>query len=251
MASAAIRALAPQPVPSDIFSLNDITFVEIDYRGTAAYAKLSLTDSNAHDVHDRLRAGEQERGQCSIISKRQNRSGKRKQLLDEWTWFCTYGKHDKTERRKTAECGSAVHNTDAEDSVSSRKRRGKATLGDSIKRGCGYSVSLKRADDEPDVLVIRAGQRDHIDASGIAVHKDVGPSRISEDTRSWVLEQLSASLPTSSIVEGALIALVSIYITLIFLSYSTLSTSMTSRHPFPFDPATRTHASASTLLLFR
>jgi hypothetical protein len=67
-ASAAIRALAPQFVSSDNFSLNDIHLTEINFRGIAAYAKFSLTDSSAQDVHDRLRAGEQERGELSIVS---------------------------------------------------------------------------------------------------------------------------------------------------------------------------------------
>jgi hypothetical protein len=71
--------------------------------------------------------------------------------------------------------------------------------------GCENSVSLKRIKDEPDVLLSRAGQRDHVDASGIAVHKDVGPSRPSKDTKLWVLDQLSAGMPTKSTVAGELV----------------------------------------------
>lgn len=220
---AEIQALDAQPVPGTAsFSVSDVDLTEIEYRGVAKYAKLSLGEGeDAKAVLQRFKQGEEARGQCTLVCKPQTRGSR------EWRLTCCYGKHDKRERQLACESGpDLLHGVNSQQLTpvpdgapaagqrglaqgaeaagaggAKPQRRKKTQMGDSIKLGCAYTVNVKETEDN--CVLIRVGNGEHVDAQGVAVHADRGAAHLSEELKDWVYEKLAANVPTKSILAGA------------------------------------------------
>jgi hypothetical protein len=220
MAKQQIARLPVQVPPNKHFTLDDIKLVPIENRGQALYAKLSIEGETSNQLHARLVKGEEERGGCTIISKGQ----KRKEGSEgyEWRLTCCFGHHDKIVLRaaaSTAPCqlvtaGGAAEgmscvassNTDedrqARGTVGKQRRRQKIASGQSIKVGCRFALSLRTSHAEPEVLLIRITEKEHVNVRRQPAHPERMCTALSDEAKDWVYGKLLAGAPARSIIDG-------------------------------------------------
>jgi hypothetical protein len=212
-------SLPIQEVPADgVISLDQINLTKIDFRGDGWYAKLKLNEKTSTSLKDRLVKGEEQRGNCSLISKAQRRMSEGKdRVIEEWRVVCCWGDHDKSACKEVSKAGPEVLEaafdkyckqrgqradnlacveeqagndhviTEADKNALQRAappgRRRKCANGQSQKLGCKFSFTVKRTSNFPNVLLVRYAQTVHVNASGEPVHEGRGNARLSEDLR--------------------------------------------------------------------
>jgi hypothetical protein len=81
-----VAALPIQEVPADgVISVDQLNLTKIYFRGDGWYAKLKLNEETSTSLKDRLVKGEEQHGNCSLISKAQRRISEGKdRLLEDW-----------------------------------------------------------------------------------------------------------------------------------------------------------------------
>jgi hypothetical protein len=177
-----IATLPIQVPPKEHFPLDDIILTCIVYQGQAWYAKLRIEGETADQLLARLVKGEEDRGGCTLICT------KSRQLdnAQDWRLSCCCGDHDKSAQKAAASVGQpllvrgvegaapdtgvvAVRNVqDGEDQVNTavkKERRKRVAAGQSIKIGCKFVFSLRATDAESEVLLVRVGVKEHVDAN--------------------------------------------------------------------------------------
>jgi hypothetical protein len=77
-------------VPADgVISLDHINLTKIDFRGDGWYAMLKVNEETSKGLKDRLVKGEEQHGNCSLISKAQRRTSEEKdRVIEEWRVGC-------------------------------------------------------------------------------------------------------------------------------------------------------------------
>jgi hypothetical protein len=214
-----IATLPIQVLPKEHFSLNDIILTCIVYRGQAWYAKLRIEGETADQLFARLVEGEEDRGGCTRICKK----SRRRDNAQDWRLSCCFGGHDKIAQKAAASVGqpllvrvaegaapdtgvAAVRNVqDGEEQVNTavkKETRKKMAAGQSIKIGCKFVFSLRTTDAESEVLLVRVGVKEHVDANGHLAHPEHKRTYLSNVAKDWVYEKLLSGTPARTIIDG-------------------------------------------------
>jgi hypothetical protein len=85
-----------------------------------------------------------------------------------------------------------------------RERRKKVAAGQSIKIGCKFVFSLRTTDAEPDMLLLRVGEKEHVDANGHLAHPEHKRTNLSDEDKDWVYGKLLSCTPVRTIVDGTI-----------------------------------------------
>jgi hypothetical protein len=101
---------------------------------------------------------------------------------------------------------AAVRNVqDGEDQFNTavkNERHKKVAEGQSIKIGCKFVFSLRITDSESEVLLVRVGVKEYVDANGHLAHPELKRTNLSDEARIGVYEKLLSGTPARTIVDG-------------------------------------------------
>jgi hypothetical protein len=216
-----IAALPIQVPPKEHFSLNDIILTCIVYRGQAWYAKFRIEGETADQLLARLVKGEEDRGGCTLICKK----SRHRENSQDWRLSCCFGDHDKSAQKAAASVGQPllvrgaegagsdagiptvrnVQDHDGEDQVNTavkKERRKKVAAGQSIKIGCKFAFRLRTTDSQSEVLLVRVGVKEHVDANGQLAHPEHKRTNLSNEAKDWVYGKLLSGTPARTIIDG-------------------------------------------------
>jgi hypothetical protein len=102
---------------------------------------------------------------------------------------------------------AAVRNVqDGEDQVNTavkKERRKRVPAGQSIKIGCKFVFSLRATDAESEVLLVRVGVKEHVNANGHLAHPEHKHANLSDEAKDWVYEKLLSGTQARTIIDGA------------------------------------------------
>jgi hypothetical protein len=97
---------------------------------------------------------------------------------------------------------AAVRNVqDGEEQVK-KERRKKVAAGQSIKIGCKFVFSLRTTGAESEVLLVRVGVKEHVDANRHLAHPEHKRTNLSNVAKDWVYEKLLSGTPARTIIDG-------------------------------------------------
>jgi hypothetical protein len=183
----------------------------------------------------RLVKGEEERGGCTFVCKSKQRD--KNFEGQEWRLNCCFGDHGKSARKAAASEAqphlvkaaegkapktptiTAVQKVPINDGVKQegkKDRRKKLVAGQSIKVGCKFVLNFRTTNAEPNVLIVRVADKDHVDENGHPAHPQRKRPNLSNEAKDWVYEKLLSGTLARTIIDGT-ICVCSVYSCLVAL----------------------------------
>jgi mRNA-degrading endonuclease RelE of RelBE toxin-antitoxin system len=85
-----------------------------------------------------------------------------------------------------------------------KERRKKLVAGQSIKVGCKFVLIFRTTDAEPNVLIVRAGNKDHVDKNGHPAHLERKRPNVSDEAKDWIYEKLLSGTQAHTSIDGTI-----------------------------------------------
>jgi hypothetical protein len=164
---------------------------------------------------------EEERGGCTFVCK--SKQSDKNVEAQECRLNCCFDDHDKSARKATASAaqphlvkaaeGEApktpaiaavpkVQINDGEKQQVKKERRKKLVAGQPNKVGCKFALIFRTTDAEPNMLLVRVGVKDHVDANGHLARPESKRPNLSDEAKDWVYVELLSGTPARTIIDG-------------------------------------------------
>jgi hypothetical protein len=85
-----------------------------------------------------------------------------------------------------------------------KERRQKLAAGQSTKFGCKFALSLRTTDADLNVLLVRVGEKEHVDANRHLAHPENKRTNLSNEAKDWVYGKLLSGTPAWTIIDSTM-----------------------------------------------